>query len=287
MQDPAIKQVIHDLGDAMGPEVVERMKQVFQPEQQVLAARYPATASDLAYGDHSRQRLDVYGGDKTATDRPILLFVHGGGFVRGDKGSEQQWPNAAVGRMAAANGMLGVVINYRLAPEFTYPSGAEDIHLAIDWVKKHAEQYGGSSKRLILMGTSAGAVHVASYIKQHPAGDDITAAILLSGLYGYTPLDERDTLYYGDQSHYAERQPRKAVEHFSKPLLVACSEFDPFRFQTETAELLCARLKIHRHLPRTAVISGHNHYSLAMHLGTSDKRLEQEIMDFIAQATTR
>jgi arylformamidase len=69
------------------------------------------------------------------------------------------------------------------------------------------------------------------------------------------------------------------------PLLVACAEFDPPRFQAETIGLLAARLAAHGVLPRSHIASGHNHFSLATHIGGADTRLSDEIRQFIFDVT--
>ena len=131
------------------------------------------------------------------------------------------------------------------------------------------------------MGTSAGAVHVAGFLKLRPDhGDLLRGAVLLSGLYGYTPLDPRDERYYG-ASDYAARMPREAVAATTLPLLLACAQYDPPRFQTEFLGLMTQRLERHGALPRSVTLSGHNHYTMAMHLGTADRRLATEIARFV------
>jgi hypothetical protein len=65
------------------------------------------------------------------------------------------------------------------------------------------------------------------------------------------------------------------------PLFLACAEFDPPRFQAEFAGLLAARLDRHGVLPRAHIASGHNHFSLACHLGAADTRLADEVLGFI------
>ena len=93
----------------------------------------------------------------------------------------------------------------------------------VAWLRAHAADHGGDADRIVLAGTSAGAVHVAGYLDR--SGDrDIRAAILLSGLYGYTPLDARDMLYYGEPALYPDRMPMEAVAATSLPLLVACAQ---------------------------------------------------------------
>ncbi|MGF7154927.1 alpha/beta hydrolase [Novosphingobium gossypii] len=285
MTDP-----IAAFGTRLGPDVVAAMRALYQDEQAGHAAASKPVAADCAYGPHGRNSLDLYRQGKGAGLLPVLLFVHGGGFLVGDKGShadeQDGWVNAHVGRWAAANGMLGAVMNYRLAPAETWPAGAEDVSAAVDWLRAHASAYGGDPDRIVLVGTSAGAVHVSGFLKLRPDhGAMVRGAVLLSGLYGFTPLDERDVLYYGPPDTYADRMPMAAAVQTALPLLVACAQFDPPRFQAEWTGLLQARLDRHGSLPRAHYASGHNHYSLAMHLGTRDHRLADEIRAFVRQHT--
>jgi acetyl esterase/lipase len=278
-----IAKAIAAMGTRLGPDVLADCTALFDAEQQPFASAWPASLSNLPYGPHERHRLDLYA-PQGASSAPILIFLHGGGFLKGDKGGDRNWPNANVGRMAAQAGFLGIVPNYRLAPENQWPSGPEDVAAVIAWTKANAAQHGGDPDRIVLAGTSAGAVHVAGYIKRSGTAD-IRSAILLSGLYGYTHLDDRDTLYYGDPSLYPERMPREAVASTSLPLFIACAEHDPARFQQEFLALLQDRLARHGTMPRAMIVSGHNHYSLPLHLGTADRRLADEICAFIKDTT--
>lgn len=278
------RSIIEPMGTILGPDILIRCKDAFDSEQKQLAKRIVPSATDVVYGLHERHRLDIYQ-PQGAGPFPILVFVHGGGFLKGGKGDVEDWTNANVGRMAAERGLLGVVINYRLAPDHGWPAGAEDVAATVDWLKANAASYDGDADKIVLMGTSAGAVHVSGYLKlrsQHNI--DIRGVILLSGLYGYTPLDDRDLLYYGESSLYAKRMPMDAVASTTLPLLVACAEFDPPRFQAEFLGLMQDRLARHGTMPRAYVASGHNHYSMAMHLGTSDRRLATEIASFVLAA---
>jgi acetyl esterase/lipase len=280
-----VSSQIARMGSQLGADILTQCMALFDSEQSTLADAVPAIAIDLAYGTDARHLLDIYSAGE-GTNRPVLVFVHGGGFLKGDKGSAEHWPNAAVGRMAAQRGFLGVVINYRLAPDHLWPAGSEDVGAVVDWLKAHVGEYGGDPERIVLVGTSAGSVHIAGYFKLRPdAAQEISGAVLLSGLYGYTPLDERDTLYYGAPSLYTQRMPRAAIEQIEIPLFIACAEYDPPRFQAEFLGLMQARLECHGAMPLGYIASGHNHYSMAMHLGTSDKRLADEIFRFLNGVT--
>jgi acetyl esterase/lipase len=250
--------------------------------QSRLARGHDAAAADLEYGSHPRQRLDLYApADPESASLPVLLWVHGGGFLRGEKSSPDHPFNAHVGRWAARNGFLGAVMNYRLAPEFTWPAGGEDVGRAVDWLRLHATGYGGDSNRLVLAGTSAGAVHIGTYLQLRPGVKEVQGAILMSGLYGVTPMIGPDMAYFGpDQSVYARQACLEAIAKSPIPLFVACAEFDPPRFQAETLALLEAALNARGSMPRAHFASGHNHYTLAMHLGTEDKRLSNEMLSF-------
>jgi acetyl esterase/lipase len=205
-------RAIAAMGQAMGPDVLAACRALFDGEQRALAQRVPAAAQDLAYGPDPRQRLDLYGTPGDAP-KPVLLFVHGGGFVQGDKGgSVDEWANAAVGRMAARRGWIGAVMSYRLAPAHGWPAGADDVGAAIRCLIDQVAAYGGDPARIVAMGTSAGAVHVAGYLRAVPDhAREIRGAVLLSGLYGYTPIDARDERYYGAAATYADRAPMEAV----------------------------------------------------------------------------
>ncbi len=284
MQSSSVRQTIVGIGREIGPSAIEAVLSLFDQEQHELAEAVPVTAADLAYGPHERHRLDIYAPATRDAAVPVLIWVHGGGFMRGDKGGNGRWTDANAGRMAAAAGFLGVVITYRLAPDFGWPAGAEDVAAVVDWVRKHASTWGGDPKRIVVAGTSAGAVHVAGYLKLRPHhADEVRAAIMLSGLYGFTPLsDVRDQSYYGeDASLHPARIPAEAVLSTDLPLFLAAAEFDPPRFQAEFASLLHHRLDRHGILPRSYIASGHNHYSLPYHLGTSDTRLQDEIIAFV------
>jgi len=281
MTNHAIAQAIAAMGTGMGPDVLAACRALFDEEQR--AGFTPPQRRDIAYGPDERQRLDLYGAPGPQA-KPVLLFVHGGGFLAGDKGGKDagDWANAAVGVMAARMGMIGAVMTYRLAPDAPWPAGSQDVSAAVDWLRAHVAAHGGDPARIVAMGTSAGAVHVAGFLRLRPDHRDLVrGAVLLSGLYGYTPLDPRDERYYGAPGDYPARMPREAVVAATLPLLLACAQYDPPRFQTEFLGLMGERLERHGALPQSVTLSGHNHYTMAMHLGTADSRLAEVIARFV------
>jgi triacylglycerol lipase len=83
---------------------------------------------DVAYGPHERHRVDIFtsASGSRADKRPVLVFIHGGGFSRGAKSAPNSPYFDNIGAWAARQGFVGVTLNYRLAPQFQYPAGAED-----------------------------------------------------------------------------------------------------------------------------------------------------------------
>lgn len=287
MQDPAIRRAIAALGNELRPDTLPAVIALFDAEQRDLAAALPPVAKDVPYGPHARHRLDLYAAGEGA-DRPVLLFVHGGGFLRGDKGDGDSWQNANVARMAARAGLVGVTINYRLAPDNPWPAGADDIAAAVRWIHDNVAAHGGDPACILVAGTSAGAAHVAGFLDRHPDAPGVRGAILLSGVYGVTPADDmRDRAYYGeDIASHVGKMPLAALVETTLPLFVLASEFDPPRFQREFVGLIARRLERWGRLPRTYMGSGHNHYSLAYHLGTADCRVRDELLAFVEQCRT-
>lgn len=280
MQDLEHRRAIAAMGRTLGPEMLAAVQALYREEQDRRAAAQPVSVADIAYGDDPRQRLDLYlpGHGRPA---PVVLWVHGGGFLRGEKASPDHPYNAHAGRWAARNGMIGAVMNYRLAPDHRWPAGSEDVGRAVDWLRAHVGEHGGDPDRIVALGTSAGATHVAGHLRLRAQGAGIAGAVLLSGLYGFAPLDERDTLYYGDPQLYPQRWPREALITTATPLLLACAQHDTARFQQETIGLLAARLEHHGQTPQFFYGAGHNHFSLAYHLGTADTRLSDAVLAFI------
>ncbi len=113
---------------------------------------------DYAGDGLRRHRIDIYDApdvhDATHPKgaKPVFLYIHGGGWVIGNK-REQGQPLV---RLLAARGWLAFSANYRLSPRATFPDHIIDVKRAIAWVREHAPEYGGDPSFLALGGGSAG-----------------------------------------------------------------------------------------------------------------------------------
>lgn len=107
---------------------------------------------NVLYGTLPRQRLDVWRMSTTPLHAPVVLFVHGGSWMMGDK-REQGRPML---HEFVRRGWIAVVPNYRLAPRHPWPAQIADVTRAFGWVKKNVATYGGDPSRVVIAGGSAG-----------------------------------------------------------------------------------------------------------------------------------
>jgi len=118
-----------------------------------LRAVEPQLQRDVPYAEpkSERQTLDIYTTGE-GKNRPILFWIHGGGWRQGDKRGVQKKP-AAFGE----KGFVFVSTNYRFYPDVTIKEMMGDIAKAIRWTHDHATDFGGDPNSIIVMGHSAGA----------------------------------------------------------------------------------------------------------------------------------
>ncbi|MBK8096060.1 MAG: alpha/beta hydrolase [Planctomycetes bacterium] len=103
------------------------------------------------------QRLDVYAPAK-ATKAPVVLFVHGGEWAKGDK-SEVSWKP----KFLVENGIVLVSVNYRLSGTAPHPAQVDDVAAAVRWTKDHIAEHGGDPQQVFVLGHSAG-THLAALL---------------------------------------------------------------------------------------------------------------------------
>jgi acetyl esterase/lipase len=243
---------------------------------------------DVKYGPADRNLLDVFTADAGASPQPVLIFVHGGAFVAGNKrtGDSPFYDNIML--WAVKNGFVGVDMTYRLAPQSPWPAGAEDLSAAVHWVVANIASHGGEPARIYMMGHSAGASHVATYAS-HPefwgsTGSRLAGVILVSGLYDLTgmPPDAGPTAYYGrDPALYAERSSVAGLTQTKTPLMIAAAELDPPMFKQQLDLLQDSLCKSERGCARSLTLPQHSHMSEVYSINTSDDRLTREILEFV------
>lgn len=243
---------------------------------------------DVKYGPAERNLLDVFVPDSSSGARPVLIFVHGGGFVAGNKRNPNSPFYDNIMLWAVKNGFVGVNMTYRLAPASPWPAGAEDIASVVQWVTKEIAARGGDPSRIYLTGQSAGAVHVAGYVS-HPElhkvkGGGLAGAIMVSGLYDLTasPAGDAELAYFGsDPSRYAERSSLKGLLESRIPLMITAAELDPPRFIEQYELVKQATCKGPNGCARSFMLPQHSHMSEVYAINTEDTRLTDQILEFV------
>ncbi len=250
---------------------------------------------DERYGVHERHALDIYQPTAAASGpRPVLVCVHGGGFIRGDKAAK-----ANAGYRFAREGFVTVAPNYRLAPDSRWPSGPQDVAAVVHWLAEHAGRFGGDPWRIVLMGESAGAAHVAAAVLQRRFGVDTAAgvrgAILASGPYharlerlarapfGVDTPDPRNDAYFGtdDATALTSVSIVEQIDAKPLPLLISYAERDLLQMQVQAGDLFARLTAQHGFQPELLCVRDHNHFSQTVALNTGDESLAAPVSDFV------
>ncbi|MCG8710629.1 alpha/beta hydrolase [Brenneria sp. 4F2] len=279
----------------LGPVIdVPAMNALYAPLLAVQPKEGVSVRKDIAYGEDEKQRADVYLPTRGVSKKsPVLIFVHGGGFIGGDKIALSNQ-----GYFYARQGMIVVVPNYRLAPMHQWPTGAQDISSALTWVRANIGEFGGDPEQMVLAGESAGAAHVAAATlirRFHPAeGLKLAGVALISGVYNArleyvarqqlripTP-DPFGDAYFG--SNINDRAGMSTVELIDAapfPLFISYAELDPLPMQVEAGELFARLITRHGFTPDLQVVYGHNHLSQMYAVNTGDTSLSEPMMGFL------
>lgn len=282
---PVWQQDIRSAGD--------RVKEAYLPLLMAAPREGVNIHRDLPYGAHARQVLDVYQ-PQGAHKAPVVVFVHGGAFVRGAKDI-----NAAMyGNVLtwfARQGCVGVNVEYRLAPEAQHPHGALDVAAACAWVTEHIGEFGGDPARICLVGHSAGGTHAATYACDpalDPLRRDIACLVLVSARLSADTLPENPNAggvraYYGEDSRgYPMHSPMAHAARLAVPVFVVNAQYENPLLDVYAAEFTHRIAQAHRVAPRHMSMAEHNHVSVMAHFNSGEQLLGEQILDFFA-ATRR
>ena len=154
----------------------------------LLLSRERLVGSDLniAYGNDPKQRLSVYtASNSKASTHPVLIWVHGGGWLIGDK---RNLAHVKLCRTWSATNMVVVNLNYRLTPDVVHPAHVEDVASGIAWVHENIAKYGGDKRRVFLLGHSAGA-HLVALVATNPKYLKPHGLTPRDSLAGVMPID--------------------------------------------------------------------------------------------------
>lgn len=283
-----------DIGPRWSQQVATNVRCVIERYDPLLAAvpRQGVTVTrDIAYGPDPRQQLDIFA-KPGGTRRPIVLFMHGGAFVEGERNrSDQVYANVL--HYFARHDLVGINTEYRLAPRHPFPCATQDVALALEWAIERAGAFGGDPDNIFLMGHSAGAAHVASLAydplfacaaHRHVAGSIIVSGRVRADNSVENPNARKVEAYYGsDAARYDELSPISHVRADSMPTFIAFAEFENPLIDLYCLELAYKLACAKRHAPALMRLPRHNHTSIIAHINTQEDRLGSAMRAFIAE----
>jgi arylformamidase len=268
-----------------------------RPERHGIVSHTDLSYQNIAGVERARQVLDIYT-HAELRDAPMILFIHGGSWRRGDK--------RAIGLKPLAFVPAGYVIasaNYRFRPDVPVSEMALDVAHAVAWLRAHAGTYGGDPDRIVLMGHSAGAHLVAlvgsgtTYLNAAGVPSEVVRAVipLDTGPYhvpnqmqrlgieagraaqGYGELME--FVFGTDARRWEAASPWHHVTARTPPFLVFTSEG---RLDAPVqAQPFVEHLKAHGVRASLTEAKGRNHGTLNSQMGAPGDTTARQIIEFL------
>jgi acetyl esterase/lipase len=250
------------------------------------------TSKNIVYNNQHNLKLDVYSPKKADKPKQVLVFLHGGNWVRGKKSIYH-----FLGKGFAKKNIVTVIINYRLSPKGTYDSLATNAAMAVKWVKQNISLYHGDTNNIFISGHSAGA-HLAAlaatdnrYFNKLNMKNPIRGTILIDAfgldMYTYLTLSHsRDSLYYPIFSSNPETWKK------GSPIFYLKKDMPPFLMLlgTKTANIITKGsydfLKaLQPYKPNTSLIlvKGKGHVGMIFQFLNRHKKSYKDIIEFIHQ----
>jgi len=115
----------------------------------------PPTYSDVSYGSDLSQKMDVWLAKSTGKS-PVVMHIHGGGWMSGDKKTVKEGKSADMLSMFLGRGISVIAINYRLSTKAPLPAPVHDAARAIQFIRYKAEEWNLDKDRIAVIGGSAG-----------------------------------------------------------------------------------------------------------------------------------
>jgi len=227
--------------------IIDRSVEALQEPPEQMARVWEVAAR---YRSHEVP-VKVYQPHASEGPLPILIYLHGGGFVVGPESYE-----SPIRAISNRSGYLVCAIHYRLAPESKFPTAVEDAFMASEWIVKNAAKLGGNPEVTVIGGDSSGGnlAAVISQLNKQRSAFELEAQILIYPMldatcsqpsvsefatgYGFTR--EKIEWYFGQyMSASVEKtdprlSPLSANDFSGLPAaVIATAEFDPLQDEGE------------------------------------------------------
>jgi acetyl esterase/lipase len=235
---------------------------------------------DLSYGEDPRQKLDLYLPQNEAAS-PVFIFIHGGGFVEGDREHY-----GYVARPLAAQGIVTVVMSYRLSPTQHYPEQVYDVQAVLGWVYRNIEEYGGDASQIYIGGHSAGAI-LSAFVSVNNTwlssmslpGDLIKGYVPISGPYDLRKTGDFVDNYFSDDTKRVEASPVLNIRNVLPKAVVAVGALEkPY---LESSQEFVQALNSEGGDAKLLVLEGMTHDATALSAADEDGPLVRALIELI------
>lgn len=229
----------------------------------------------LAYGAGPRRQLDVYQPLAGAGSAPVVVFFYGGSWSSGERGDYR-----FVGEALASAGIVTIIADYRLSPEFRYPAFVQDSAAAVRWALANADNFGGDPARVFVMGHSAGAYNAAMVAldARWLRAEGLSPARLagwigLAGPYDFLPIGDRQTqVAFEWPKTPADSQPLSHASAASPPALLLAPALDRLVNSQRSTVGMATRLKASGVPVQAELYDSVNHVTLVAALASVLRR---------------
>ena len=245
------------------------------------------TERDLVYrpgGDaDGKDKLDLYV-PAGPGPHPVIVFIHGGGLLQGDKSIY-----AGLGQYFVRRGFAAALINHRLSPGVSHPAHIQDAAAAFAWVYRNVERFGGNPKRIVLAGHSSGA-YLAALLALDPRwlgaqGLDpsaIRGVVPISGFFDVELLaPSRPMSVWGtDKAVWRDASPIRYVRRDAPPMLLLYADGDDDARRAESRTLEQALSDVGQGAVKSVQIPGRDHRSIVARFGEREDETASRLLEF-------
>jgi arylformamidase len=251
--------------------------------------------ANIPYNDRKADKLnqlDVYM-PKKGSKSPVILWVHGGNWIGGDKSEIDKKPE-----FFTRKGYIFISVNHRLSPEASYTGQAQDIANAIVWVYNNIIHYSGDKSKILLMGHETGA-HLAAtvvvndtYLKRAEGSTSmIKGVVSVDGLGFYIPplLPEQGSKFRegcqkaigNSKDLWIKASPSVHITPQEKlpPFLLLCSGTNPS--YAADAKTMAEKLSTGATKNKVVHYPQKNSTSISREIGKDGDKATEDIMGFL------
>lgn len=237
--------------------------------------------------DSNLLSLDIYT-DSSFTDKPVVMYVHGGALKNGDKTNNASY--LAKAPHFVSNECVYVSINYRLSPDVQSPSHIEDVADAFLFIYSHILDYGGDPNKIFIMGHSAGAYLVSllatneKYLENAGGNLNMIKGVISLDTWTYMSVQRW-------QQNTLSKEPEERADAIPGNHIEMDKGIPPFLIfyrdgrkesAVETDQLAFINLLLEIGIPAAAILCvGDDHLEVNQEVGTIDDQKTEIIMEFL------